>query len=325
MPNSHGNSRIVTVISFSLFLIIAAGIILYLRYHPELFNHVLNMSMRGGIVLFILSVLTLTVNGLFLRIFATKYNMHLKPKEWFGLASITSMGNYLTPFSGGLIVRAAYLKHRFDFPYGRFATMIAATYMIGFAAISLTGVLVMLTMTGAKRSPWPVILLFLTALLSIFFLSIFPSITRGRKNRLVRLANRATEGLELICGDKVLMGKLIALTFVNIIFGALIFLIVFQSLGLILPFRVALLIYLLSSFSVLINVTPGNLGVQEIITSLSAEILGVGADMGLIASLIIRAVTIIAAFTLGPIFSYLLSRELVAAKSGARSKNGELP
>jgi uncharacterized protein (TIRG00374 family) len=121
------------------------------------------------------------------------------------------------------------------------------------------------------------------------------------------------------------MGKLITLTLVNIIIGALIFLIVFQSLGLNIPFRMALLIYLLSSFSVLINVTPGNLGVQEIITSLAAEILGVGADMGLLASLIIRAVTILAAFTLGPIFSYLLSKELVAAKSGARSEKKEFP
>jgi uncharacterized protein (TIRG00374 family) len=162
-------------------------------------------------------------------------------------------------------------------------------------------------------------------LLAVFLLSIFPSITRGRKNRLLRLANSATEGLELICRDKFLMGKLITLTLVNIIIGALIFLIVFQSLGLNIPFRMALLIYLLSSFSVLINVTPGNLGVQEIITSLAAEILGVGADMGLLASLIIRAVTILAAFTLGPIFSYLLSKELVAAKSGARSEKKEFP
>jgi uncharacterized membrane protein YbhN (UPF0104 family) len=325
MPSPHGNSRIAAMISFSLFLIIAAGIVLYLRHHPELFHHVLNISMRTGIELFILSALTLTVNGLFLRIFAAKYNMHLKPKEWLGLASITSMGNYLTPFSGGLIARAAYLKHRFGFPYGQFATMLAANYMIAFAAISLIGVLVMLTMLETKSSSWPVILLFLTALLAVFLLSIFPSITRGRKNRLLRLANSATEGLELICRDKFLMGKLITLTLVNIIIGALIFLIVFQSLGLNIPFRMALLIYLLSSFSVLINVTPGNLGVQEIITSLAAEILGVGADMGLLASLIIRAVTILAAFTLGPIFSYLLSKELVAAKSGARSEKKEFP
>jgi uncharacterized membrane protein YbhN (UPF0104 family) len=91
------------------------------------------------------------------------------------------------------------------------------------------------------------------------------------------------------------------------------------------PFRTALLIYLLSSFSVLINITPGNLGVQEVITSLAAEILGVGADTGLLASLIIRAITILAALTFGPIFSYLLSKELAASKSRARSENKEIP
>jgi uncharacterized membrane protein YbhN (UPF0104 family) len=325
MPNPHGNSRTVAMISFTCFLILAAGIALYLMHHPELFDLTRNITIGSGIQLFILSALTLAVNGLFLRIFTSKFNMQLKTMEWFGLASITSMGNYLTPFSGGLIARAAYLKHRFDFPYGQFLTMLTANYMVTFAAISLIGILVMLTLSGTEHSSWPVILLFVTALLAIFLLSIFPSITRGRRSRLLRLANRATEGLDLIRRDKILIGKLIALTLVNIMIGALIFSVAFRSLGLTIPFRTALLIYLLSSFSVLINITPGNLGVQEVTTSLAAEILGVGADTGLLASLIIRAITILAALTFGPVFSYLLSKELAASKSGARSENKEIP
>jgi hypothetical protein len=76
---------------------------------------------------------------------------------------------------------------------------------------------------------------------------------------------------------------------------------------------------------VLINITPGNLGVQEAVTSLAAAILGAGADMGLIAALIVRAVAILAAFILGPIFTYLLSKELAAASSVAQAARKEFP
>ena len=110
--------------------------------------------------------------------------------------------------------------------------------------------------------------------------------------------------------------------------GALLYFVAFASIGFAVPFTVALLIYLLTSFTLLINITPGNLGVQEAATSLAAAILGAGADMGLLAALIVRAVTILAAFALGPIFSYLLSKELIAVRGVAQApgKNSlELP
>ncbi len=77
---------------------------------------------------------------------------------------------------------------------------------------------------------------------------------------------------------------------------------VFHSIGVAIPFKIALLIYLLTAFTVLINITPGNLGVQEAVASLAAAILGAGADMGLLASLIIRAVTILCGLRAGPDF-----------------------
>jgi uncharacterized membrane protein YbhN (UPF0104 family) len=98
----------------------------------------------------------------------------------------------------------------------------------------------------------------------------------------------------------------------NILIGALLFLVAFMSLGSMLPFRVALLIYLLTTFTLLINITPGNFGIQEAGTSMAAAILGAGVEMGLMASLMIRAATILSAFSLGPVFSYLLSKELIA-------------
>jgi uncharacterized membrane protein YbhN (UPF0104 family) len=304
--------RMKMVFSLILTLVIAGGIGLYLVHNPELVALVYGISLRHAIWLVLMCVLTFGTSGLYLKVFAGKFGMNLRPREWFGLTVVTTMGNYLTPFSGGLIARAGYLKHRHAFSYTRFLAMMAANYLIAFALISLTGIVTLLTLPEKQDESWLVLIFFFATLITVWLVSIFPSITAGSKNRLVLLAQRATEGLDIIRRDPVLLGKLIVLTLMNILIGALLFLVAFMSLGSMLPFRVALLIYLLTTFTLLINITPGNFGIQEAGTSMAAAILGAGVEMGLMASLMIRAATILSAFSLGPVFSYLLSKELIA-------------
>jgi len=300
------------VFSLILTLGIAGGIGLYLVHNPELVALFYGISLRHAVLLVLMCVLSFGTSGLYLKVFAGKFGMYLRPREWFGLTVVTTMGNYLTPFSGGLIARASYLKHRHAFSYTRFLAMMAANYLIAFALISLTGIVTLLTLPEKQDESWLVLIFFFATLITVWLVSIFPSITAGSKNQMVLLAQRATEGLDIIRRDPVLLGKLIVLTLMNILIGALLFYVAFISLGSMLPFRVALLIYLLTTFTLLINITPGNFGIQEAGTSMAAAILGAGVEMGLMASLMIRAATILSAFSLGPVFSYLLSKELIA-------------
>lgn len=314
-----------TITSLVFLFIAAAGIGVYLKHNPDLIGHVRDISPWSLMLLILVSVASLAANGLYLRIFARKFNIRLKWKEWFGLASVTAMGNYLTPFSGGLVARAAYLKQRYDFPYAHFLAMLAANYLLAFAVISITGIIAVLTRTGTESHSWPVLLFFLATLSTLLLVSSLPPMVAGKQHRLLRLFQPALEGFDIIRRDRVLWGKLIALTFFNVAAGGLLFFVVFTSIGFVVPFTVALLIYLLTSFTLLINITPGNLGVQEAAASLAAAVLGAGADAGLLASLIVRSVAILAAFTLGPIFSYLLSMELTAAGRGTQADRKENP
>ena len=325
MQNSRGSTRTMTVISLVVLLGTVAGIGLYLSHHPELFDHIRSLSIGSGLLLFLMSVLILAANGLYLRIFAKKFNIDLHVKEWFGLAAVTAMGNYITPLSGGLVARAAYLKHRYNFPYAHFLTMLAANYMIAFAVISVTGIVTLLTLTGTESYSWPVLLFFLATLSTILLVLLVPSASIGNRHRWLLFVHHAMGGVHAIRRDVTFMGKLIALTVFNLTVGALLLFVAFTSTGFAISFSAALLIYLLTSYTVLINITPGNLGVQEVVTSLAAAILGAGADMGLLAALIVRAVAMLAAFTIGPIFSYLLSKELITASRATQVDRKEFP
>lgn len=305
-----------TMVSIAVLLIILSGIGFYLAGHPGIFRPIRVMPPWSAVLLLGLSVLALAGNGMYLKLFARKFGLELRAKEWFGLAAVTAVGNYLTPFSGGVVARAAYLRHRHEFPYPRFLALLTANYLIAFAVISAAGIAVMISLYGTVVYSGPVLLFFAATLLAAALLLKMPSGPEGRGGLARRFLQPALEGLRVIRRDERLLWKLVAVTCLNLAVGALLYLTAFHAIGAAIPFRLALLIHLMTSFTVLVSITPGNLGIQEAAAGLAAALLGAGADTGLLASLLIRTATILCAFALGPIFSYLLSRELAGKGTG---------
>jgi uncharacterized membrane protein YbhN (UPF0104 family) len=294
--------------SIIVVLVVIAAIVLYLWTNDELLFSLAKISLRSIFWLILLRFFLFGVNGLFLRTFAAKFGVHLVPKEWFGLSVITIMGNYLTPFSGGLAARAGYLKLRHKFPYAQFATLLASNYLVNFWVVGIVGILTLLFFVDTAQYYWQIILFFLIVTLSITLLVLFPSVKLSGNYRTIRMLNTSLEGWSLVKGDNVLLSKLVIYTVINIFLNGLSFWVAYQAIGYSVSFAAAVLVGLLTVFSILLNITPGNLGVSEAVISLSSGALGVGADQGLLVALLLRATTIILAFTLGPIFSYLLAQ-----------------
>jgi len=59
MQNPRGSSRTTTTISLVVLLGTVAGIGLYMRSHPELFDRIRSLSVGSGLLLFLMSVLML--------------------------------------------------------------------------------------------------------------------------------------------------------------------------------------------------------------------------------------------------------------------------
>jgi uncharacterized protein (TIRG00374 family) len=315
MRENPDKSRTARILSFILLLAALAAIALYIRAHGDSLRAVSRLSIRDGALLFVLGVFTIAVNGLFLKTFAAKYQVNLLAKEWFGLAAVTTMGNYLTPFSGGMIARAAYLKKRHSLSYSKFATLLAANYLLVYLVIALAGILLICLSPSSAGYSRALLLFFAGVAGLILVLLKVKRVHRNVTNRYVEALNHALQGWEEMMKDRILAVKILFLTAVNITAGALLFYIAFGALGFPVTFTTALLIYLITSFSLLINVTPGNFGVQEAVSSFAAAMLGAGAGLGLMAALMIRVATMAAAFTLGPLFGMLLAREMAENKT----------
>lgn len=307
--------------SMIVVVIVLVAIALYIGSQRNLLVSIKNISLSTLSYLVVIRVIFLILNGILLREFSLKYQIHLMPKEWFGLSVVTTMGNFIMPFSGGLIARATYLKHRHALSYAKFASLLAANYLVYFWIVGVVGIITLMVFMDKPGHYWQITLFFALVILLISILVMLPSTKLLWNNRLAAIINDSLEGWSLIKSDKVLLGKLMLYTLVNIFLHGFSFWIAFFALkGESISFGPVFLVSFLSVFSTLGNITPGNLGIQEAVVSICSGMLGIGAGIGLLVSLLIRAASLIPAFTLGPIFSFLLTRELTTHRSDDKSE-----
>ena len=87
------------------------------------------------------------------------------------------------------------------------------------------------------------------------------------------------------------------------------FILAFKTFGIDIPISSALLLASLANLSLLIAITPANLGVAEAVTIFTALAVGISVPQSLAVSLLNRAVQMLVLFVLGPIFSYNLLKK----------------
>jgi uncharacterized membrane protein YbhN (UPF0104 family) len=294
----------------ALLLLSLAGIALYLWHNQQLVILLANLSWQTAIFLVILRLLFVGLNGLFLKLFAAKLNVTLAWHEWIGLPFVTTMGNYLTPLSGGMLARAAYLKNRHGLSYTHFTTLLAANYLLTFWVATLTGFCLMPFLWQQARTPWLMLLFFIVSWVLLSMVLIMPIPQLSSTRRVVRMFNQALVGWRTVRDDHRLMWQLVILTMVSLLLNAAAFWLAYCALQVKISVPAALMISLSTVFSTLTTITPGNFGIREAFISFMSEIVGVGVGTGLLVALLIRGGTLVSAFTLGPLFSAVLAREV---------------
>jgi uncharacterized membrane protein YbhN (UPF0104 family) len=309
--------RFKNVGSLLVAVFVLLGISVYLAANPELLDLLLNLSMKTAVTLILLRLLFSVLNGLFLKLYATKLGVRLRVREWVGLPYITTMGNYLTPLSGGMLARAAYLKNRHSLSFTHFATLLAANYLLTFWIAALIGLVISLTLINQTDSVWLLAAFFAVVWMSVTVVLVFPIPRLPGNHRLVQMLNQGIEGWMTVRRDPHLMWYLIVLTIVSILLNGFTFWFAYRALNIAVSMQAALLVSLSSLFSIVITITPGNFGIQEAFVSLTSDIIGVGVGEGLLVALLLRASTLVSAFTLGPLFAVILTRDLRPLDTGS--------
>ena len=294
----------------------------YIYAHPAELASMRGLSPGWLIALFCLAVAKIACMGSFTKVIVRSMGIDLRLLEWFGLSALSTMGNYLTPFRGGAVVRAMYLKSKHDLPYPLFLSTLSALYIISFATNAALGVLAMLTLYfWIEFVDVALLSFFLTLCLVpvafLIFLKVMPRLPdkdwlawRGVR-RLAALVVKIIEGWRVISARKSTLLQLVALSVLNSSVTLLMIHLSFIAFGVRLPLIESLVLSSLFMISSMIPLTPSGLGVAEVVLVLVSRGFGVQEMSGIFSTGLNRSVMILSSIVWGSLFSYILGRRAV--------------
>ena len=305
------------LIRYLLAAVLLGFTVAFLLRHPGIFDSIREISLPALLALLALSMLILVVLGLQFRFTVSIFRLNLPAREWIGLTAINTMFNYYLPARGGLLVRGAYLKRKFNFPFSQYASLVASSQLLVLANAAALGMVTLGLSSLHVRDEG-----FLRLLL--IFLVIFAGSVLGY--RLIPIAGNTefasgpgwfkqllrnfADGF--LCWKRQARAKL----YFSLITLALMFLWSLRLFGCFLAlsapvgFNKIMLIQALLSASLVVSITPGNLGVKEGITAIISNLVSVDPSIAILASLLDRALAVLITFGMGLVFSHILLREV---------------
>jgi uncharacterized membrane protein YbhN (UPF0104 family) len=306
------NKQRIFSISILIFAIMAG---LYFVYRD--WNQFASLRIERPFLLLPLSGLMLlffVVNGYVSAIWYRTFAVHLNFVEWFGLSVVNTFGNFITPFRGGAVSNAVYLKRRHGFAIAAFVGVLAATSVIAFWLNAVVG-LVSLAWIYWSYGYFSMVALLVfgggfAALTGVIWFA--PRVGEPANPFLARFA-RAVNGWHQIKSYRKQVLETALLNLLNVVLMTTITMLEFRVLGLELPLAKALFLSIFPAFSLLVSITPGNLGIREGFAVFSGMVASVAVPEVLAVSVLDRLMTFGLSFVLSTAFYPLLARRAAKA------------
>lgn len=270
-----------TLLAFNLFALLL--IVYYLFKNSADFKR---LGDAGYVVItsvIILQVASMLVTGLFIRTTIKPFGILIPAKDAFKASVLSAFGNFFMPAGSGTSLRAVYLNKTHKLDYTKFMSTLYGNYVVVFSINSIIGLSTLIFISpGDDRVRYWIIFVFLVAmfLISVLFMSkkinrylILISKKSLMPSKIQKYTEISIEGWRMIIASKEL-GPIILLTLINVfVQTAILYLLTFSisdQVGLAGIF----LLSTLSAFSVIINITPGSIGIREAIFGFSAFAVG---------------------------------------------------
>lgn len=246
-------------------------------------------------------------NGLQVRYLVLPFGVRLTPREWYGLAVITSFYNTLTPFRGGMLAKAAYLKRRHRLPLTGFLALTAGTSIVNLCVAGVAG-LAGLGLIAARSGPGSGLLaaFFAAAAAGTTAMMLFTPQLPVSGNPLLARIGLIVDGWRLIRGNTAVLGMTWLATGLQYVLAAVSTVYSFRLIGVAAGFDVCLVLASLTSFSALVALTPAGLGVTEAVAVFAGLALGITPAESLAAAVARRLATTGVILVLGPLFTFSL-------------------
>ncbi len=307
------------VVSYLILLIMLGFLVWYTVKNPDILQKLTSVNASEVAILSVLSIVVMYINGFRAKVLTEIFTDHkLRVREWLGLSTINTLGNY-SPFQGGFVARGYYLKNYFHVPYIHFASSIVASTIITLSTFSYTSVALIglnYFLTGTFfLVPFLAFLaigtggITLVALLPLLKKINFP------KNFIGKHVYSFIDGWDIFKSSKNCVSKLVMIDLAILLVSAARFWYAAQVLQIGISFLKSIIITSTAIITVLVNITPGAIGIREAIAGFTATLVGASLYNTVLAATLERAVNLFWTVAFGIPFSIYFARYLNKKKS----------
>jgi len=299
------------IIQLTILVITLALMFYYIvNNFPTFKQNILTINPLYFIPIFLLFFIGTVLTGLITKYLLEAFKIKLRAKEWFGLAITTNLYNMLTPFRGGLMAKAAYLKRKHKFSYTNFVSALSGIYLINFLVASFLGLIsVYLIYTKKQIFSLPIFIGLLGVFLVTLAIILFAPKFKENKYKILNLFVRVINGWNEVKTNKKTILKTGIVMFIQLFFSSLTTLLVYYTIGIKLGFYEALFITSIGLIVSFFSITPSGLGITEAVAVFSALIINIEPTQSLTVAIIQRIVNTVYTFIIGPIFVYKLLKK----------------
>jgi uncharacterized membrane protein YbhN (UPF0104 family) len=239
------------------------------------------------------------------------------------LHNATILLNY-APMKFGTLFRANYLKRHYGLRYAHFATFFLYITFLMTATAAIIGLVVLVTIYGLSGYDNKLLALVfaVTIIASLLFLFVPLPIPAGQ-GQLRTVLRNFLSGRSQVSKERKIILVAVAYLVVNFFLAALRLAIIYNSMGKDIHLGGYLILGALGFVVLFIALTPGSLGIRELVLGFGAVVLGVPLEVGFLAAMIDRAIIISYAFVVGGICTVWLWHKSPADFKKPQEDNNE--
>lgn len=300
---------------FSLFflLLLIIACFYYFRANPNLL-----LSVRSIPLILLIGIILLQIINLGLNIWINMIIFRLKSDISIADGSTSTtlalILNSLIPFKAGSAYQAIFLKKKYNLTLLWFMGMFYTVSLIFLIISSLFGILSLVYLYfNFGIISLPLLMFYLIFLISAIYLQvikrIFLKVSKKIRflllDKFVFVLYDIDRSFKILYKNKHVFRKLTTLIFLNILILLIITILEFKSLKIEISLVKILIFFSLSAFSIIINLTPGSIGIKEFVHYMFSSFLNLTKDNIILISIVDRTMLLVVFSGVLAIISFL--------------------
>ncbi len=280
-------------------LVIVAFLLWYLVGHWQQLKVLLRLGPEQLVILYSLCFLSTLVTARVVQCLVSALKTKTKFWDMVWLQNTAILLNYI-PMKFGTLFRANYLKHHYGLAYSHFASFFLYITFLMTATSTALGLIILAAVYGLAGYESKILAgVFAATIIGSVILLFAPLPEPKGKGRLSTALRNFLAGRRQMAKSKKTIFAAAALLVVNFLITACRMAIIYHSMGKDIHPAGYFILGALGFVVLFISLTPGSLGIRELVLGIGAVVLGVPLEVGVLAAVVDRAISMSYIFVVG--------------------------